>query len=712
MRCLNCMKTYEDSYGVCPYCGFVPGTPPREAYHLYPGTVLKNRYEIGTTVGFGGFGITYRAWDNVLDKMVAIKEYYPNGMVNRVPGEKQVIIYSGKRADEFQNGKTRFLAEARNMARFNKHPNIVNVYEFFEENNTAYIAMEFLDGISYKDYIKKCGGSVSAEVAVSVVTLVLDALRELHKVNIIHRDISPDNIFMVELGAGSGRYRVKLIDFGAARFSSGEEEKTLSIILKPGYAPPEQYRSRSKQGPWTDIYAVGAVLYRSVTGRMPDESVNRMIEDHMAPPKALVPSLPQYLNDSIMRAMALNQELRFQNVDQFRDAIQNKTKVLDVGAELKRRKRIRALGIAGAVVLLAGAGLVCRGIYVHRQNSLYNIAAAITVQMPDVNASRVEEVNLASQIGAGEDNGESKQIDLESTEAMLERMLTEYGERYQKVYVLQQTPVEVSAYDDYIRGQAGEEEFPSVLETSGITSADTGVWQRLGTLDTTYETIDTTEYYFMGDAAFQQSFAAAKKQIPVSFCAPVLYVNTHQITDEETLNQLADLISVKRLSDENGEPSFCVSATVRDMYREAFRGTDEVDQMEEFAAPGTDEKGYELFLSREKAYYLGTTDDYEAIRASLGGIYSMVVMDQLQSDGRIKGQFTHLWSIDGNLTGDAKSAADSLVYYLLSENAQDIFNLQDGNGLSLNKTMLSTYVSSNDEFEDIVGKLDTLQMEY
>ena len=224
-------------------------------------------------MGFGGFGITYRAWDRTLEKKVAIKEYYPNGIVNRVPAEKAVIIYSGSRADEFQNGKVRFLAEARHMARFNTHPHIVNVHEFFEENNTAYIVMEFLEGISYKQYIEDCGGRVDCGTAVGVAVSVLGALRELHKEKIIHRDVSPDNIFLVLDAPGASQYRVKLIDFGAARFSSGDEEKTLSIILKPGYAPPEQYRNKSKQGPWTDIYAVGAVLYCAITGERPEESV-------------------------------------------------------------------------------------------------------------------------------------------------------------------------------------------------------------------------------------------------------------------------------------------------------------------------------------------------------------------------------------------------------------------------------------------------------
>ena len=231
------------------------------------------------------------------------------------------------------------------MAKFNTHPNIVNVYEFFEENNTAYIAMEFLNGMSFKQFIAERGGRVDWQTAVQVVLSVLDGLKEIHRAKIIHRDVSPDNIFLVPTGQGNNDYKVKLIDFGAARFASGQEEKTLSIILKPGYAPPEQYRSKSRQGPWTDLYAVGAVLYRAVTGIMPDESVNRMVEDHLRPPKEVVPEIPQYLSDSIMRAMALNQELRFQNVDQFREAIQQKTKVRTVEGELKRRKVLRGVSI-------------------------------------------------------------------------------------------------------------------------------------------------------------------------------------------------------------------------------------------------------------------------------------------------------------------------------------------------------------------------------
>ncbi len=703
VRCLNCMKMFNEAYGVCPYCGFQPGTPPKEAYHLYPGTILNGHYVIGTTVGFGGFGITYRAWDSVLDKMVAIKEFYPNGIVNRVPGEKEVIIYSGNRANEFQNGKIRFLAEARNMARFNTHPNIVNVYEFFEENNTAYIAMEFLEGMSYKQYIAKNGGRVNYQTAVNVMLSVMDALKEIHKVKIIHRDISPDNIFLIPVGSGEENYRVKLIDFGAARFSSGEEEKTLSIILKPGYAPPEQYRSRSKQGPWTDIYAVGAVLYRSVTGLMPDESVNRMVEDHLAPPSQLVPEIPQYLSDSIMRAMALRQELRFQNVAQFQSAIQNKTKVLNVDGELKRRKMVRGISIAVIALGLAGAGLACRQIYVGKQRALYNIQADVCVLMPGVNEEKEAQIREAGSLGAKD--GEGKQIQLESTQEMLERMLHEYGENFQKVNVTEKICGSDQEYESYLIQELEGEDPPFAFETSKVTAADTDIWDKLGTLETCYETLDPEAYYFLDSEEFQNYFAADKKQIPISFRAPVLYVNTHMVPEEQIPASVTSLEDLKL----DGAPSYCVSREDRIMYRDAFQASREDAA---FAEDGSEGRGYEPFLRRETAYYLGNTDDYEAIRAGLGGIYKMVVLKELQEEGAVRGRFTHLWSIDGDLKNQEKRAADSLLYYLMGEPAQDVFNLQNGNGLSLNKNMLKTYVEGNDEFQEILAELDYLTMEY
>ena len=159
------------------------------------------------------------------------------------------------------------------MAKFSQHANIVNVYDYFEANNTAYIVMEYMDGISLKDYLKKMGGKVSPAAALEIIRPVMEALKAIHAEGVVHRDISPDNIFILKNG------QVKVLDFGAARLSVGDEEKTLSVVLKPGYAPPEQYRSKSRQGPFTDIYALGATLYRMLTGMAPEESVDRLVDD-------------------------------------------------------------------------------------------------------------------------------------------------------------------------------------------------------------------------------------------------------------------------------------------------------------------------------------------------------------------------------------------------------------------------------------------------
>ncbi len=703
MLCLNCMKPFEAAYGVCPYCGYIPGTLPDEAYHLHPGTILHGRYIVGTTVGFGGFGITYRAWDRTLEKKVAIKEYYPNGIVNRVPAEKAVIIYSGSRADEFQNGKVRFLAEARHMARFNTHPHIVNVHEFFEENNTAYIVMEFLEGISYKQYIEDCGGRVDCGTAVGVAVSVLGALRELHKEKIIHRDVSPDNIFLVLDAPGASQYRVKLIDFGAARFSSGDEEKTLSIILKPGYAPPEQYRNKSKQGPWTDIYAVGAVLYCAITGERPEESVNRLVEDRLVPPSRFVKGLPQYLEDSILRAMALNQELRFQNVDQFQEALQNQTKVLSVKSELKRRKRIRGLGITGVCLAILGAFFICGGVYRQKQLALYRIQAQLSVQIPDVNGQKNEEIRNAGTMGG--ELEERNLMEREPSRDMMKEMLKEYRGKFEKVKVSMLVAQDWEGYPEDLARMASDGTLPEVFETSGISKEDKGLWGKLGKLEVTYGTIDKSDYYFLEDKEFKSHFAKEKKQIPIAFRAPVLYVNTHMVPDTK---ELPNACGLERLQYE-GVPSYCVSAKHREMYREAFQAPEGAT---EFQKADVGEKGYEPFLKREKAYYLGDTDDYEIVQASLGGIYEMVVLTKLQEEGKVKGQFTHFWSINGSLKGEEKAAADSLVFYLMGENAQDVFNLQNGNGLSLNKRMLKAYVESNREFQQVQEQLESLKMEY
>ncbi|MBP3620545.1 MAG: extracellular solute-binding protein [Lachnospiraceae bacterium] len=356
IRCMNCMEQYDDEYELCPHCGYIRDTAPDEIYQMKSGITLHDRYKVGVVVGFGGFGITYKAWDTKMDKVVAIKEYFPSSLVNRGLDGISVNLYSEKNREEFDKGLIRFLEEGKRTAMFGEHPNIVNVYDLFQENNTGYIIMEFLDGISLKDFILLNEGRIDTDTAIDVLLSVIAALKTMHKEKILHRDISPDNIFICL------NKKIKLIDFGAARISD-EEEKTMSVVLKPGYAPPEQYRNKSIQGPWTDIYALGATMYYAITGVVPDESVDRVVNDEVKSPKELNPEVPDYIDTALMVAMALTPELRFQNVTQFEEAILHQRKVRTVEQDLKRRKRTRLVvaGIVTAVLLMAV--LITVGIY-------------------------------------------------------------------------------------------------------------------------------------------------------------------------------------------------------------------------------------------------------------------------------------------------------------------------------------------------------------
>ena len=311
--CLNCLNTYEEGVKVCPHCGLGNWKYQAAEKTLELGTMLKSRYKIGTVIGDGGFGITYRAVDMNTGKGVAVKEFYPREVVARSSMDHTTVkLVNRDNTAQFQKGLNSFLEEANGLARFNNTDKIVNVYDFFEQNGTAYIVMEYLRGKPLSRYAKDHGGKISVSAAINVIMKMCDALSYVHGAGMVHRDISPDNIFVEKTG------KIKLIDFGAARESYGNEEKTLSIVLKPNYAPPEQFRKKSRQGPWTDVYALGATVYKLLTGRTPDQAIDRIMEDEMQVPSRYNPEVPLFLDRIVMKMMAPKIEDRFQNCDDVR----------------------------------------------------------------------------------------------------------------------------------------------------------------------------------------------------------------------------------------------------------------------------------------------------------------------------------------------------------------------------------------------------------
>ena len=349
--CMGCMKKYDDSLSVCPHCNYADGTPAEKPYFLAPGTVLQGKYAVGKVVGCGGFGITYVGYDLSLEKKVAIKEYFPAELATREAGSTTITPYTGNRKEMYDTGIEKFLDEARRLVKFKDTPGVVSVFDVFEQNNTAYIVMEFVDGKTIKQMMKEAGGKLPANQAIELMVPVLNALDEVHKEGIIHRDIAPDNIFVTADG------QVKLIDFGAARYAN-TDEKSLSIILKHGFAPPEQYRSHGKQGSWTDVYACASTLYLMMTGKLPDNSLEREAKDTLVSPTRLGARLTKNQENALMNALNLPIESRTQTCGQLAKEL---TGIEDVGrVEVKQEKKDTgktptwvkvAIGVAAALVI-------------------------------------------------------------------------------------------------------------------------------------------------------------------------------------------------------------------------------------------------------------------------------------------------------------------------------------------------------------------------
>jgi len=314
--CLGCFNIKSEGETVCKVCGYVEGRKPESSTDLLPGTKLNDRYIVGKQIGHGGFGITYLAFDMEDNKKVAIKEYFPDGLVTRAQGELKVQVYSEEGKESYLAGIKKNLEEAKTISKFKDNPNIINVLSSFSENETAYIVMEYIDGINLKQYLKQNGGTMSVGETLKTLLPIIDALDEVHQSGVLHRDISPDNIYITKDNV------VKLLDFGAARQVFGEKSKSLSVILKPGFAPEEQYRRKGIQGPWTDIYALGATVYYSLTGQLLPDALDRLRnDDETKKPSDFGVKISPDFENIIMKSVSPNAEDRYQKVKDFRNAL-------------------------------------------------------------------------------------------------------------------------------------------------------------------------------------------------------------------------------------------------------------------------------------------------------------------------------------------------------------------------------------------------------
>ncbi len=323
-RCLGCMEVFDyDISTVCPHCGYDQNTGREKPFHLDPGTELEGKYTIGKAIGSGGFAITYVAWDSVLAKKIAVKEYLPTDFATRSSTSKDVVPYDdSEKSYQYEMGLNSFVKEAHTLAQLNKNDGIVHIYDTFIENNTAYIVMEFVSGTKLSDILKTSGVMPYRDI-INLLVPSMKALDTIHNQGVVHRDIAPDNIIKTETGA-------KLIDFGAARHSTSlEGEHSISVLLKPGYAPQEQYSTHGNQDAWTDVYAMAAVIYHMITGKIPPESVKRLQKDEIIPPSAMGVEIDSNVEAVLMKALSVQIEDRYQTTGEFAEALEDALPALE-----------------------------------------------------------------------------------------------------------------------------------------------------------------------------------------------------------------------------------------------------------------------------------------------------------------------------------------------------------------------------------------------
>lgn len=315
--CFNCMNGEVDEAGVCNNCGKQFSDIKLSESYLPIGSFLRDKYLIGRVLGEGGFGITYIGYDINLDAQVAVKEFFPRNYASRERGNgAQVIPNEGDAEEFFFKQRDRFLGEAKRLAKFRNTPAIVSVLDFFKDNGTAYLVMNYVNGMTLRNLLEFSDGRITVGEALKIIEPVMLALKEIHAEGFIHRDISPDNIMISNLSN-----RVYLIDFGTARENSINEDKTVSVFKKSGYTPPEQLRTKGKQGPWTDIYALCGTIYRCIVGVKPLDVTDRLFGEELVKPSQYgIPISPQ-IEAAIMKGMEIHNEDRFQTIDELYNAI-------------------------------------------------------------------------------------------------------------------------------------------------------------------------------------------------------------------------------------------------------------------------------------------------------------------------------------------------------------------------------------------------------
>lgn len=500
MRCLNCFKEFNDGDN-CPYCGTNNKEFKNKPNCLQPGSLLHNdRYIIGCALNAGGFGIVYKAFDKTLEIIVAIKEFFPSALATRMIGKKDIILVQNNRGISYEQAKENFLTEARIMEKFKTNPNICAGYDWFEENNTAYIVMEYIEGVNVRDFMQMNEYKLDLESTKWIARQVMNALKDIHAKGYIFRDLTPDNIMITTDYDKDDRNIVKLIDFGAAvNVKTKVDTANDDVILKPGYAPIEQYVSGGVLEPHTDIYALGASIYRMLSGLVPYEATDRNKEDCLEHLVEIDDTIPDYIDKSVMKAMAVDKKIRFQNVEDFEKAFINEQEVMYPEEELRKLRRRKKVFFSLLIVICLVLASVLFYVKQKRDIGIKNI----TVEKDQIS------------------------VMLPYNEELEKKQLSEIVNDYEKENNQIKVKIEFIKENEYYQTLQNKKELPTVFLTDGSIKNE-----KMADLDRLIDSINLDNYYF-----FEESKDQFKKAIPLGFDGAVCYVNTAMGNEEGTLKE-------------------------------------------------------------------------------------------------------------------------------------------------------------------------------
>ncbi len=646
--CINCFKETGGEQ-VCMHCGFLQTDRPRQACHLFPKTILNNRYIIGTVVNNGGFGVVYKAYDMKLETIVAIKELLPtqNGIVTRMDNDPRVIPLDEEKAQRFAYLKEKFLAEARTIAQFYDCDSIVRVKDFFEANDTAYYVMEYLDGITLSQYIKMYSGPMDSNSAIGIIKPIMEAVNVIHSANIVHRDISPDNIFITEDN------RIKLIDFGEACVN--ESVSIDNVVLKPGFSPPEQYNTEDKAVFGCDIYSIGAVLYFMVTGERPQESIDRLKKDNLQLPSKKGVKIDSNVEKAIMKAMALRDSTRFKNVKDFILAIEGKKTVLSPEGEKKLKKTISAITVVFVTAIVLAGVLVTY--FIQKSNSLIpDEETSIEVWYVE-NGDENQFENWSkiaddfAQYTAQQKDGKKVDVVFKGVKA------SEYAEQYEKAKDEGDAPdVYISSYAPTGKQSLGEEEgFEIESESASLKTLYNQIEKDVESKSTTL----TPAFDVMKSEFEESNQFAAWADLPVLYAADVQGIASVNNLDLEGLinSEIPEKYSYSLVVN----PNVVLDAA----YAYGYDGgnTENLGKLYDSAKVKNPLKVFSAD-SKSALYYMGYISEYREIEKeySAGKTFEVTALP----GGKNNYIFPEIWSITPELSQNESKASMLFLYYLLS----------------------------------------------